>query len=154
MLGVTDSPVHTAARDRTPLVSVFDGRRSDTVAVDPSAPHCRFPQLERRLAPGRPASSTVAVNRRAQFLPHKDSGGGAGQSTSFIAALGDFTGGELVVEGAVHDVRYRGLEFDGWKQRHWTQPFVGERFSLVWFTPKGCEEGAAEGADAAAAVAH
>lgn len=99
------------------------------------------PQLERRLAPGRPPSSTVAVNRRAQFLPHRDSGGGAGQSTSLIAALGDFTGGELVVEGEVHDVRYRGLEFDGWTQRHWTQPFVGERFSLVWFTPRGLEQG-------------
>lgn len=99
------------------------------------------PQLERRLAPWRPPSSTVAVNRRAQFLPHTDSGGGAGQSTSLIAALGSFTGGELVVEGVAHDVRYRGLEFDGWSQRHWTQPFAGERFSLVWFTPKGLEAG-------------
>lgn len=58
-------------------------------APHPACPPC--PQLERRLAPGRPPSSTVAVNRRAQFLPHKDSGGGAGQSTSLIAALGDFT---------------------------------------------------------------
>ena len=32
------------------------------------------------------------------------------------------------------------LEFDGWKQRHWTLPFVGERYSLVYFTPQGCEE--------------
>lgn len=23
--------------------------------------------------------------------------------------------------------------------RHWTLPFQGERYSLVWFTPKGCE---------------
>ena len=23
-----------------------------------------------------------------------------------------------------------------WRQRHWTLPFEGERFSVVWFTPK------------------
>ena len=38
-----------------------------------------------------------------------------------------------------HDVRYAPLEFNGWTQRHWTLPFEGERFSLVWFTPNGCE---------------
>jgi len=27
------------------------------------------------------------------------------------------------------------MEFDGWKERHWTLPFDGERFSLVFFTP-------------------
>ena len=27
-----------------------------------------------------------------------------------------------------HDIRYKGLEFDGWSERHWTMPFVGERY--------------------------
>jgi hypothetical protein len=36
-------------------------------------------------------------------------------------------------------VRYRPLEFNGWRERHWTLPFKGERFSVVWFTPRGCE---------------
>lgn len=35
--------------------------------------------------------------------------------------------------------RYKPLEFNGWTERHWTLPFQGERYSLVWFTPKGCE---------------
>jgi diketogulonate reductase-like aldo/keto reductase len=39
----------------------------------------------------------------------------------------------------VHDIRYSPLQFDGWNQRHWTLPFEGERFSIVWFTPHGCE---------------
>eukprot|EP01050_Picozoa_sp_SAG11_P026754 SAG11_NODE_6525_length_1294_cov_5.594142_1_plen_123_part_00 len=95
--------------------------------------------LEALLFPARPASTTLAVNRHAQFRPHTDSGAGAGQSCSMIVALGDFTGGELVVEGEVHDIRYAPLEFDGWKQKHWTNPFCGERFSVVWFTPLGCE---------------
>ena len=62
---------------------------------------------------------------------------GNGQTVSLIVSLGRFSGGELGVEGSVHDVRYRPLEFDGWAQRHWTLPFSGERYSLVWFTPLG-----------------
>ena len=33
--------------------------------------------------------------------------------------------------------RYRPRAFDGWNERHWTLPFAGERFSVVWFTPRG-----------------
>jgi tRNA U38,U39,U40 pseudouridine synthase TruA len=95
--------------------------------------------LERSLFPDREPSSTIAINRNAQFRPHTDNGAGAGQSTSLIVALGTYSGGELLVEGDKHDIRYKAIEFNGWKQRHWTMPFVGERYSLVWFTPKGCE---------------
>jgi hypothetical protein len=96
-------------------------------------------ELELALRPEREPSSTIAVNRNAQFRPHTDSGAGAGQSTSLIVGLGTYCGGELVVEGEMVDIRYKAVEFNGWKQRHWTMPFVGERYSLVWFTPKGCE---------------
>eukprot|EP00435_Cladocopium_sp_Y103_P032877 s2677_g8.t1 len=95
-------------------------------------------ELERVLKPGR-CSSTIAINKRAQFLPHIDFGAGAGQGISLIVGLGDYRGGELCVEDEVHDIRYKPLEFNGWTQRHWTRPFEGDRFSLVWFTPAGCE---------------
>mmetsp|Transcript_15656 Transcript_15656/g.32922 ORF Transcript_15656/g.32922 Transcript_15656/m.32922 type:complete len:930 (+) Transcript_15656:28-2817(+) len=96
-------------------------------------------ELERALKPDREPSSTIAINRNAQFRPHTDNGAGAGQSNSLIVGLGNYVGGELVVEGAKKDIRYNAVEFDGWKERHWTMPFQGERYSLVWFTPKGCE---------------
>lgn len=96
--------------------------------------------LEKVLCPHRPPSSTIAINRHAQFSPHRDSGAGSGQSQSLIVALGDFIGGEIAVESAANDIRYKPLEFDGWMQRHWTLPFVGQRFSLVWFTPLGITE--------------
>ena len=35
-----------------------------------------------------------------------------------------------------HGYRYAPLEFDGWRQRHWTEAYEGERYSLVWFTPE------------------
>lgn len=96
-------------------------------------------ELEAALLPDRPPSTTIAVNRNAQFKPHVDSGAGAGQSKSLIVGLGDYKRGELVVEGEEVNIRYNPLEFNGWTQRHWTRPFTGERYSLVWFTPKGCE---------------
>jgi tRNA U38,U39,U40 pseudouridine synthase TruA len=96
-------------------------------------------ELEMVLCPDREPSSTIAINRNAQFRPHTDSGAGAGQSTSLIVGLGTYVGGELVVEGEKKNIRYKALEFNGWTERHWTMPFQGERYSLVWFTPKGCE---------------
>ena len=95
--------------------------------------------LEHLLLPYRTPSSTIAINRHAQFRPHRDSGAGNGQSGSLIMGLGDYTGGELVVEGVPHDIRYKPLEFDGWSERHWTLPFFGSRYSLVWFTPLGVD---------------
>ena len=66
-------------------------------------------------------------------------GGGLPASELYDAVeSGQYTGGELAVEGELHEVRYRAVEFDGWKQVHWTLPFVGEWFSIVWFTPSGC----------------
>ena len=94
--------------------------------------------LEKVIMQGRPGSACCAVNCNAKFRPHKDSGAGNGQQISLIVGLGEYQGGQLGVEGTVHDIQYKPLEFDGWKQRHWTLPFNGERFSLVWFTPNGC----------------
>ncbi len=96
-------------------------------------------ELELAICPAREPSSTIAINRNAQFRPHTDSGAGSGQSNSLIVGLGNYLGGELVVEGVKHNIRYRPMEFNGWTERHWTLPFQGERYSLVWFTPKGCE---------------
>ena len=88
----------------------------------------------------REPSTQCAVNCGAQFLPHVDHGSaGEGQSKSLIVALGDFQGGDLVIEGNDFDIRYKPLEFDG-SQRHWTRPFTGQRFSLVWFTSDEVED--------------
>ena len=93
--------------------------------------HQEDPSKQRRLP-----SSHCAVNACAKFAPHVDSGRGAGQSLSLIVGLGDYTGGDIVVENTSVDIRYSAHEFDGWRERHRTAKFQGERFSLVWFTPQ------------------
>jgi len=74
-------------------------------------------ELEIALYPDREPSSTIAINRNAQFRPHTDNGAGFGQSKSLIVGLGTYVGGELMVEGAQKDIRYKAIEFDGWKER-------------------------------------
>ena len=95
--------------------------------------------LERALIarhfPSRQPSTMCAINRSARFRPHLDAGAGFGQRTSLIVGLGDYCGGALVVERGRKRHPLPPLEFDGWRERHWTLPFKGERFSLVWFTP-------------------
>lgn len=125
---------------------IVNGGDSFSVGSTPAAQHdprhsmqCVF-DLEKELIarqfPWRTPSTMCAINRRARFGPHVDVGSaGAGQTTSLFVSLGEFDGGELAVEGTLYDCKYRPLEFDGWRQRHWTKPFTGERFSLVWFTP-------------------
>jgi FkbM family methyltransferase len=95
----------------------------------------------------RPMSTHCAINRNAEFTPHVDSGRGQGQSVSMIVGLGDFNRGSIFVEGKPYNIRYNPLEFDGWKQRHWTEPFQGERFSLVFFTPAGKDESDSQAID-------
>ena len=76
----------------------------------------------------------IPLTHCAQFKPHVDSGRGLGQSVSMIVGLGDYTGGEITMEQTPYRIRYLPMEFDGWKLRHWTQPFMGsDRFTLVWF---------------------
>jgi FkbM family methyltransferase len=83
----------------------------------------------------RSPSTHCAINFNAAFTPHLDSGSRGGDDPSLIVGMGDYEGGNFVVDGIAHDIRYRPLEFDGWNQWHWTDTFQGDRFTLVFFTP-------------------
>jgi FkbM family methyltransferase len=95
----------------------------------------------------RPPSTHCAVNRNAGFAPHTDNG--RGQAPTMTVTLGDFNGGDLIIGGRSHDVRYSPLEYDGWIETHSTASFEGERFSLTWFTPEQSYAGTADQEDRA-----
>ena len=89
--------------------------------------------------------TTFCVNRNFKCKMHRDK---VNEGDSIIVALGDFTGGELIieddsdgVEGVEHlfDIKYKFLQFDGAKYRHGTEPFDGERYSIVMYTPAACK---------------
>ena len=94
--------------------------------------------LEEYIRRQKPAFSftTIQINKNIQCLPHIDKNN---VGPSYIIALGDFVGGELVVEGKVMDIKNKLSQFDG-KKGHWTLPFFPdtldelERYSIVFFT--------------------
>ena len=125
-----------------PALGCSDSEDARAVALSLSSPgqlRAALARLERRIAPHREPSAAYCVNRQTVFRPHVDKGGDgtSGQrGLSLIVGLGDYAGGALGVEDAVHDIRYRPLEFDGYTQRHYSEEFEGERFSVVWFSSR------------------
>ena len=91
--------------------------------------------IAKRTLTHRRPSTHCAINFNVEFTPHLDSGIRGGNDTSLIVGIGTYSGGGLVVEGIVHNIRHCPLEFDGWNQWHWTEPFQGDRMTLVFFTP-------------------
>lgn len=92
-------------------------------------------ELEATLGPNRPPSSVCAVDLNAVYTPHCSVSVPSEGSSMLMVSLGEHEGGDLVVEGHLHRVRYAPFEFDGWRRTHWTTEFRGERFGLVWSTP-------------------
>ena len=75
--------------------------------------------------------TSIQVNQDMTCAPHKDKGN---VGISAIVAFGDYTGGELVVEGVKHDIKNKIFLFDGSQKEHYTAPFTGERYSIVYHT--------------------
>jgi hypothetical protein len=78
--------------------------------------------------------TSIQVNCNYICAPHKDHGN-IGQS--FIIGFGDYTGGELCIDSDknAYDIR-SGLLFNGSEKLHWTKPWTGTRYSLVFSTLK------------------
>lgn len=75
---------------------------------------------------------SIQVNKSFQSAPHKDRNN---LGTSYIIALGNFTGGQLLVGDELKpvNVKNRLVQFDG-RQLHATAPFKGDRYSLIFFS--------------------
>jgi hypothetical protein len=74
--------------------------------------------------------TTIQVNKNVFCKPHVDKNN---VGPSYVIALGDFTGGELVVEGNQFNIKNKFKKFDG-RKAHWITPFKGTRYSIVFFT--------------------
>ena len=74
--------------------------------------------------------TTIQVNKNVVSAPHVDKNN---VGPSYIIALGDFIGGELIIEGKEYNIKNRWKSFDG-TLGHWINPFIGTRYSLVYFT--------------------
>lgn len=77
--------------------------------------------------------SSITINKNFLCQPHKDKGN---NGESYIIGFGDYTGGELNIEGEKHDIKYKFLKFDGCAKTHWVEPFEGDRYTAIFFRHK------------------
>ena len=79
----------------------------------------------------------VHINKNWLSPPHKDSGN---QNESYIIGLGDYTNGNLIIEkedgDEEIDIHNIFIKFNGAKYTHYTRPFEGTRYSLVFYNHK------------------
>lgn len=94
-----------------------------------------FKEYAKRYLPKNFFWSQVQINYNYDIPKHKDS---ANQGYSYIVGLGDYTGGELMINVLGYekkvDIRDKPYTFNGSEYEHWVAPFEGERWSLVFFT--------------------
>ena len=74
--------------------------------------------------------SAVQVNDNYKSAPHRDKGN---QGLSYIVGFGNYTGGELVIGEERLDIHHKAYLFNGSRLLHETAPWVGCRYSLVFF---------------------
>ena len=75
---------------------------------------------------------SIQVNQNCQTNAHKDNGN---VGLSAIIGFGDYSEGDLVVEDIPVSIKNRIVFFDGSLYTHWTKPFTGNRYSIVYHTP-------------------
>lgn len=77
--------------------------------------------------------TSIMCNDNYKALPHKDKNN---DGVSCIVGFGDYTSGELNIEGQKYDIRHTPLHMDASIQEHSTEPWTGCRYSLVFFRVK------------------
>ena len=75
--------------------------------------------------------TTITLNYNLECLPHRDKNN---KGLSMITGFGKYTGGEFIVEGEKHDINGKWIEFNGHLREHWTSPFSGDRYSVVYYS--------------------
>ena len=77
--------------------------------------------------------SSYTLNKNLECLPHKDKNN---LGDSLILSFGNFSGGNLLIEGKKFDIYKRPLQFNGSLLTHSTEPFQGTRYSIVLYNIK------------------
>jgi len=74
----------------------------------------------------------VMINKNFKCPPHKDKNN---INDSLIIGLGDYDGGELVVDNEPHDIRYKPMIFNASVKEHYVNEWSnGDRYSIVLFS--------------------
>lgn len=75
----------------------------------------------------------IQVNKNYKAKPHLDA---RNNGDSYLVALGDYTGGSLIINSYKKDIKYQPILFNGADWKHSVDDFEGNRYSLVFFNQK------------------
>lgn len=75
--------------------------------------------------------TNVQINKNVKTDRHLDKKN-IGDSCTFC--VGDYTGGRLGTDGGYTNLYKRVFMFNGSKVEHWTEPFEGERYCIIYYT--------------------
>lgn len=73
---------------------------------------------------------SIHVNCNVICPPHRDT---SNQTKSCIVSFGEYTGGELVIEGEIFNTFENPIIFNGAEKTHWNNPHTGDKYSIVFF---------------------
>ena len=74
--------------------------------------------------------TSIHINHNVTCPPHRDS---ANQTLSCVISYGNYTGGELVIEGEIVNAFETPIIFNGAEKEHWNLPHIGDKYSIVFF---------------------
>ena len=83
------------------------------------------------------AWTSLQFNWQSVCGRHRDTGN---IGPSMILGLGKYSGGHLVIEGTQVDILNSAVVFNGHLE-HWSEPFVGDRWSIVAYSHEVTEKG-------------
>jgi hypothetical protein len=76
---------------------------------------------------------SVQVNKNVTCPLHKDTNN---VGDSLLISFGEYTGGEIVIEGETKNAYHTPIIFNGHKLEHYNLPHEGNKYSLVFFNNK------------------
>lgn len=74
--------------------------------------------------------NSIQVNRNCMCPPHKDK---KNVGDSMLISFGEYTGGEIVVEGTPYNAFHHPLIFNGAELEHYNNEADGDKFSIIFF---------------------
>jgi len=74
--------------------------------------------------------TSIQVNRNCLCPPHKDK---HNVGESMLISFGDYTGGEIVVDGIEYNAFQRPTIFNGHELEHYNNTHTGDKFSIIFF---------------------
>lgn len=77
------------------------------------------------------AWTSIQINQNCVCAKHRDKNN---VGDSYLVSVGDYTGGELVVEGVPYNTKEAGIVFNGSELEHWNNEITsGNKWSIVFF---------------------